>query len=169
MPKRSTQKPLEDALELTKNLLLYDSDSNSNSDLNEDLFYFNELLQKRYLAPRSFSLHHPQYKRQKLHVLPKLSFQQIFRTSLPYFLKLLEMIEGHSIFQKNSQNPQQDPAIQLAIALCRFGSNGNGAALHQLENLFTVGYGTIDLYTKRTMIAILSFQRTLLNWPDSEA
>ena len=168
MPKISTRRPIEHALELSKLSMLHDLDSNSNSDIKDDILLLQELLHKRYLAPRNHTVHNPQYERQKLHLLPQLSFQQLFRTTLPSFMKLVEMIEAHTVFQNNSENPQRDPTIQLSIALCPFGSNGNGAAIHRLENLFTVGYGTINLYTTRVITALLHFRRTLLTWPNSE-
>ena len=168
MPKISTRRPIEHALELSKLSMLHDLDSNSNSDIKDDILLLQELLHKRYLAPCNHTVHNPQYERQKLHLLPQLSFQQLFRTTLPSFMKLVEMIEAHTVFQNNSANPQRDPAIQLAIALCCFGSNGNGAAIHRLKNFFTVGYGTINLYTKRVITALLHFRKTLLVWPNSE-
>ncbi|KNZ45484.1 uncharacterized protein VP01_807g14 [Puccinia sorghi] len=35
----------------------------------------------------------------------------------------------------NFSNPQQDFSIQLTVATCRLGSNGNGAAVLRLKNL----------------------------------
>ena len=170
MSNQTSRQQVENAKKLTELLLLFDSHSDSDSDSNLESTWLalNSLLAKQYMVPRIHTLHNPMYERQKLHLIPDLSFQQLFRTLLPSFMKLLAMIEDHHIFQNNSRNPQRDPAIQLAVALCRLGSNGNGAAIHRLENLFSVSYGSIDLYTKRVMIAILSFRRLVLSWPTKE-
>ena len=80
-------------------------------------------------------------------------------------MTLVEMFENNPVFQNNSRNPQRDPEIQLAIAVSQFSSNGNGAAICQLENLFFLGYGTIDLYTKQIMKVLLPLWKKLLTWP----
>lgn len=120
------------------------------------------------MFPRRQNLHHPMYERQKPHILPDLSFCQLFQTSLVSFIKILEMIQDHHIFQNEYLNPQNNPVIQLAVALCRFGFNENGEAIHQLENIFSVGYATINLYTKRVMIAALIFWSSVLFWSTKE-
>ncbi|KNZ60436.1 hypothetical protein VP01_15545g1, partial [Puccinia sorghi] len=71
--------------------------------------------------------------------------------SWPCFLNLLHFIEPDLIFYNQSQNPQQDVSIQLDVATCRLGYNGNGAAVLRLKNLFQFGYGTINLRTSRTL------------------
>ena len=168
MPKISTRRQVQRALKLTQLLTLFNSDSKDNSDLEVNLKLIHELLKKRYLAPRVNTLHNPLYERQKLANLPDFSFKQLFRTTLSSFMTLIGMIEDNPIFHNNSQNPQRDPAIQLAVALCRFGSNGNGAAIHRLKNLFSVGYGTVDLYTKRVIRVIIQYQSEMLTWPSKE-
>ncbi|KNZ62227.1 uncharacterized protein VP01_1299g3 [Puccinia sorghi] len=70
----------------------------------------------------------------------------------PCFLNILHLIEPDPIFYKQSWNHQQDVSIQLAIATCCLGSNGNGAAVLRLKNLFQFGYGTSNLYTTRPPI-----------------
>jgi hypothetical protein len=70
-----------------------------------------------------------------------------FQMAWQCFLNLLQLIESHPIFYNCSWNQQQDPSVQLAVAICCLGSNGNGAAVFQLKNFFHVGYGTINLYT----------------------
>ena len=132
-------------------------DSDTDSDLENDLSFIHMLLQKQYLVSRKpTTTHQPNYELHVIQLLPEASFKQLFRTSLPCFLKLLELIQYHPVFHNNSQNAQRHPATQIAVALCRLGSNGNGAALKRLENLFQLGYGTITLYTQRTISAIHS-------------
>ena len=88
--------------------------------------------------------------------------------SFPCFLNLLHLIKPHPIFYNLSHNPQQDPSIQLAIAVCCLGSNGNEAAVYQLKNLFCVGYVTINLYTSRVVQVIYELRNCLASWPTPE-
>ncbi|KNZ55304.1 hypothetical protein VP01_2718g4 [Puccinia sorghi] len=62
-------------------------------------------------------------------ILSECCFQQFFHMSWPFFLNLLHLIKTDPIFYNQSQNPLQDVSIPLAIATCRLGSNGNGAAV----------------------------------------
>ncbi|KNZ45374.1 uncharacterized protein VP01_8190g1, partial [Puccinia sorghi] len=62
------------------------------------------------------------------------------------------------IFYNQSQNPQQDVSIQLAVATCHLGSNGDGTAVLRPKNLFQVGYRTINLYITRVIKAIYNMQ-----------
>jgi hypothetical protein len=166
MPAISERKKLENSLCLMEFLMCIESDSDS--DLETDFLYFNSLLQKQYLAPRSNNFYQPLYVRQKLHQLPELSFWQLFRTNLTSFMSLLEMIHTSQVFQNKSQNPQRDPAVQLAVGLCLLDSNVNGSSIQRLQNLFSVGHGTIDLYTKKIIKAILPLYNQLLTWRTKE-
>ncbi|KNZ62672.1 hypothetical protein VP01_12383g1, partial [Puccinia sorghi] len=51
--------------------------------------------------------------------------------------------------------------------LC-LGSNGNGAAVLRIKNLFQVGYRKINLYTTRVIKAIYNMQAQLESWPTQE-
>ncbi|KNZ63445.1 uncharacterized protein VP01_11427g1, partial [Puccinia sorghi] len=61
---------------------------------------------------------------------------------------------------QQSQNPQQDVSIQLAISTCRLGSNGNEAAFLRLKNLFQVRYRNINLYTTRVIILTINLKES---------
>ena len=100
-----------------------------------------------------------------LQELPESSFLQLFQMTFPCFLNLLQLIEPNPIFYNTSQNQQRELPIQLAIAICRLGSNGNGSAVYQLKNLFQVGYGTINLYTCQVITGIYQFRSSMITWP----
>ncbi|KNZ60160.1 hypothetical protein VP01_1601g5 [Puccinia sorghi] len=87
---------------------------------------------------------------------PPLNFNQDMISG--HVLNLLNLIKPYPIFYNQSQNPQQDFSIQLAISTCHLGSNGNGAAFLILKNLFQFGYGTINLYTTRVIKVIYNMQ-----------
>ncbi|POW02539.1 hypothetical protein PSHT_12080 [Puccinia striiformis] len=107
----------------------------------------------------------PRYDMLALQELPDSSFLQLFRMRFPCFLNLLQLLQPNPIFYNNSHNPQRELPIQLAIAICRLGSNGNGSAVYRLRNLFQVGYGTINLYTCRVITAVYEFRSSMITWP----
>ncbi|KNZ46627.1 uncharacterized protein VP01_710g4 [Puccinia sorghi] len=75
-----------------------------------------------------------------------------------------------SIFcsELSAVNPLQDVSIELAIATCHLGSNGNGAAFLRLKNLFQIRYRTINMYTTRLIKVIYNMQSQLESWPTQE-
>jgi hypothetical protein len=56
---------------------------------------------------------------------------------------------------------------QLAIALYRFGHDGNAASLQSVANWAGIGKGTVMLCTQRVMVAILqpSFMQEAVRFP----
>lgn len=119
---------LHQAATSSATIMLVDSDCDSD---HEDLYLFCcHQLQKRYLSARNTTTRlHPLYDLSKLQSLTASSFLQLFRMSFPCYLNLLNLIEPNQIFYNTSYNPQIDPSIQLAVAMCCLGSNGNGAAV----------------------------------------
>ncbi|MBW0485498.1 hypothetical protein O181_025213 [Austropuccinia psidii MF-1] len=72
-------------------------------------------------------------------------FQQLCRTTHESFEKLVAQIQDDKTFQTSSQSKQCNPAIQLAVALSRLGSDGNGAALGKIGMFFGISHGAIVL------------------------
>ena len=168
-PQPSQHKQVLQAASTTAFIKMFDSETESNSDLDDYFAFCKHQYQKRYLTARgSTTRFHPRYDLSAIQSLSESCFQQLFRMSWPCFLNLLQLIEPDPIFYNQSQNPQRDVSIQLAIATCRLGSNGNGAAVLRLKNLFQVGYGTINLYTKRVIKAIYNMRSQLALWPTQE-
>ncbi|KAH9456212.1 hypothetical protein Pst134EB_012415 [Puccinia striiformis f. sp. tritici] len=144
-------------------------DSDCDSDLEDYYQLCRYQLQKRYLTSRNTATRfHPRYDLSAMQSLADSTFLQIFRMTWPCFLNLLHLIEKDPIFYNSSQNPQRDPLVQLAVATCRLGSNGNGAAVTQLKTLFNIGYGTINLYTMRFIKIIYKKKSLLASWPTQE-
>jgi hypothetical protein len=164
----SQHKQLLDAANSAAIVMTLDSENND-SGLEDFYFYCLSKLQKRYLSARGTTTRfHPRYDLSIIQGLPQLCMLQLFRMSFPCYLNLLQLIESNPIFYNSSQNPQRDPSIQLAVAICRLGSNGNGAAVFRLKNLFQVGYGTINLYTSRVIKIIYQMRSHLASWPTPE-
>ena len=134
MPKVSRRKKIIEASNVAAMAMMDDSDSDHDSELEEFYFFSMSQLQKRYLVARnSTTRFDPRYDLSELQELPELSFVQMFRMTFPCFLNLVQLIEQNPIFYNNSRNPQRDPPIQIAVAVCRLGSNGNGSAIYRLK------------------------------------
>jgi hypothetical protein len=81
------------------------------------------------------------------------------------FLFLIHEIQNHAVFQNNSLNPQRAVWIQTIVALERFGCVGNGASVGKIARNMGFGYGTVDLYTRRVIEALLSLDTKYIKWP----
>jgi hypothetical protein len=97
-------------------------------------------------------------------------FRSYLRISPQTFDALLIAIHDDPIFHNNSQNEQAPVAIQLAVALYRFGHFGNAASLVKVGVWAGIGWGTADLYTRRVMAAVCCdrFRKSAIRWPNDE-
>ena len=94
-------------------------------------------------------------------------FLHKYRMKRESFDLLLELIEGHAVFQRTSRRIQQAPvAWQLLVFLHYIGCSGSGASNPNLRNMFGIGRGTADLYKRRCVTAILSLRERVIKWPD---
>ncbi|MBW0587007.1 hypothetical protein O181_126722 [Austropuccinia psidii MF-1] len=82
--------------------------------------------------------------------------------------KLVAQIQPDKTFQNSSQNKQHNPAIQLAVALSRLESNGNGASLGKIGMLFVISHGAILLYTQRVIQILMKFKHKVIVCPTIE-
>ncbi|MBW0549934.1 hypothetical protein O181_089649 [Austropuccinia psidii MF-1] len=65
-------------------------------------------------------------------------------------------------------NPCRRYPSQLAVALSRLGSNGNGAALGKIGMLFGISHGAIVLYTQIVIQILMKLKRKVIMWPTIE-
>ena len=100
--------------------------------------------------------------------MAETEFRQLFRTSRQGFFAVLEQIKDHPVFTNNSACPQTAPAWQLAVALCRLGSNGTGTGVRKMQTIFGIGIGTVGLFTNRVITALLAVKHRWVAWPDAE-
>lgn len=150
-----------------------DSDSDDeliNGDLVEDLMDYLELIHsKRYLHERepiekstnNFILHFYIYRNTQ----PQM-FRSAFRLNPDTFDALASVISYHPVFHNSSHNSQLPVEWQLAIALFRFGHYGNAASISKTAVWFGVGYGTVDLCTRRVITVICGddFRQNVIHW-----
>ena len=95
-------------------------------------------------------------------------FRHNLRVSAGTFDHLLEMIKTHPIFLNDTNNPQGPVSKQLAIAMFRFGHNGNAASVEAVAQWAGVSAGTIVNCTRRVMIAFLALHDSAVRWPSED-
>src|SRR5438045_9515064 len=81
------------------------------------------------------------------------------------FQNLITNIEAHSIFQLTGNKKQAPVELQLAIFLRRVGSKDE---IFGICSRYGISEGTVYLYCKRVMAAILSLKHELIVWPTGE-
>ncbi len=67
---------------------------------------------------------------------------------------LVEKLEVASVFHNQSTYPQMPVYKQVYITLKRLSAYGNGMALNEIANWAGVGFGTVDLVTRRVITAV---------------
>ncbi|KAF7372059.1 DDE Tnp4 domain-containing protein [Mycena venus] len=108
-----------------------------------DAMYANRYEKPRNTLPRGPSYLH--------HVLTALKagrddhFREALRVSPQTFDKLVARLENDPIFSNNSNQPQLSVEHQLAVALYRFGHDGNSASIQSVANRAGLGKGTVHL------------------------
>jgi hypothetical protein len=133
-----------------------------------------QMYSMRYEEPRDKPI--PRPPAQMPHTLEVLKierpdqFREILRITPHTFDKLREKIEHDPVFFNNSNNAQIPVEEQLAIALYRFGHDGNAASQASVGRWAGAGKGSPALHTKRIMTAILrqSFMSEAVRMPTAE-
>ncbi|KAF7348137.1 hypothetical protein MSAN_01766500 [Mycena sanguinolenta] len=131
------------------------------------------MYETRYEKPRDTLPRGPSYLH---HVLTALKagrddhFRQALRVSPQTFDKLVACLENDPVFSNNSNQSQLSVDQQLAVALYRFGHDGNGASVQSVANWAGLGKGTVHLCTRRVMTAVLrpSFMQAAVRLPTQE-
>jgi hypothetical protein len=158
-----------------------DDEETSDDDSEDDLlrpsflrrFIIDEvrtMYETRYENPRNTLPRGPSHLR---HVLTALKvgredhFRQALRVSPQTFDTLVARLETDPIFFNNSNQPQLPVELQVAVALYRFGHDGNAASMQSVANWAGLGKGTVHLYTRRVMTAVLrpSFMQNAVRMP----
>ena len=161
---------VEQALDVFAESEVLSSDSETDSD-SDDSFIMPVQTHVDPLIKMLTSLHSRRYfnertsipkTQQNIHMLLniwKVENPQIFRRYVRVnpstFDRLFDVIKDNPIFQNNSiTSPQTPVEIQLAVCLYRFGHYGNAASVEKVALWAGFGYGTVDLFTTRVMIAL---------------
>ncbi|GBC00351.1 hypothetical protein RclHR1_03820016 [Rhizophagus clarus] len=120
----------------------------------------------RYLEPRIYNIAKSQYWYHN--ILPSyddIRFKKIMRMFPENFKKLVNLLSSHSIFQTNNVKKQAPVELQLAVFLRRLGSKED---VFSICSLYGIAEGTILLYCKRIMKAVISYKSNYIKWPTNE-
>jgi hypothetical protein len=166
MPKRSERQTL--LSDITKALTLSILDDESDDFFAEspvdELFELTTVVEmtryitKRCRVPKAIDFRCEVFAQQ-----PDVEFRETVRTSRASFYHIVELLSSHPVFHNQSRYPQAPVWQQVAVALDRFGNNGNGASISRTQKYWGIGKGTCDLYTNRTMEAI-----QYVRWPNEQ-
>src|ERR1043165_6248243 len=150
-------------LQIFQNIINDENDDNfnNNSDF-ENIVEDNnlislsllELSEQRYLNFRVYNI--PKSSHWFNKILPFYNdkhFKKILRMTLESFTKLVKLISSYDIFKSNSKRKQAPVELQLAIFLHRIGSRSD---IFNICSKFGIGEGTVILYTKRIIKAIIA-------------
>ena len=147
MPKKSErQKVIED---VEQEFVGSSSEDGSSSDIDElfddddDLgMLYVQVQCNRYLEPRERVARAPDRLDWLFFQLDEKRFKQEVRITRNYFQELLVKIENHPIFQSSTHTKQRPVHHQLLVAMKRFGTYGNGAAVGAIARYFSLS-GTV--------------------------
>ncbi|KAF7323210.1 DDE Tnp4 domain-containing protein [Mycena chlorophos] len=120
----------------------------------------DEMYASRYEEPRE---HVPRPEGEPFirHLLTTLKskradhFRAELRVNPSTFDALVRELEDDPVFHNNSNTAQAAVDLQLAVALYRFGHDGNASSLQSVANWARLGKGTVHLWTRRIMVAVL--------------
>lgn len=164
MPKISDRRLVLSVLEQEMAVVMDEDD-----DMFDDLWDAYVLLNNsRYLNDRVKSPRSTEFLLDCALKLNVKEFQQNFRCDIESFHQLVELLEPCAVFHNKSTCPQTAVTWQVAIALWRLGHNGNGAATVMESMLFGFGVGTIVLFTRRVITALLEVGSRYILWPSQE-
>ncbi|PKY62609.1 hypothetical protein RhiirA4_305883, partial [Rhizophagus irregularis] len=89
-------------------------------------------------------------------------FKKIMRMVPESFEVLVKLLNIHPIFQSNHVTQQAPVELQLAIFLRRLGSK---ESIFSICSRYGIAEGTVILYCKRIMKAIISNKAKFIKWP----
>ncbi|KIJ29160.1 hypothetical protein M422DRAFT_269504 [Sphaerobolus stellatus SS14] len=85
------------------------------------------------------------------------------------FDTIVANLRDNPVFHNNLENEQLPVEIQVAVALHHFGHFGNAASIQKVGIWAGLGFGTVDLVTRRVMAAVCDpiFHKRVMKSPDA--
>ena len=165
MPRQSDREQLLNEFEKTLEILAFDS-KEASADFIEIMTLYFGLNSCRYLNPR---LDQPKLEglRNLFWDLSDEQFKQYSRMDKTSFVHILGLIEDDPVFHNNSRIKQMYPWYQLAVALHRFGTDGNGSSIDGVALQVGISHGSIANYTRRVIKALLALKDNYIRWPNA--
>ena len=152
--------------QLDQLLLIYCLDGSEDSD------EFAEVVELRILYGLSRFISSPESIpktdafRQILLLYNDSAFNLFVRMSRRSFGVVLNLLKDHEIFKNDARIKQERVWVQLMVVLSRLGCDGNGASIGRIAGQFGVSYGSVELYTHRVFVALVSIKNQVIYWPN---
>ncbi|MBW0566192.1 hypothetical protein O181_105907 [Austropuccinia psidii MF-1] len=99
---------------------------------------FHQAIANWYMTGRQAYRFHEEYNLPTLLGMRDNDFKQVGCTTQGGFLHIYEMIQNSPLFKNQSNCPQLNACLQLALTLERLGCNGNGASLGRLARSYGI-------------------------------
>jgi hypothetical protein len=87
-------------------------------------------------------------------------FRRYVRVKPATFDTLVDYLKDNPEFHNNSNNPQTDIRIQLAVVLYRLGHYGNSASVADIADWAGVSEGSVVMFTRWVLLALLDLHDT---------
>jgi hypothetical protein len=166
MPKVSERQTTISETELLLKRLVID-DEDDTVEFEDIVDLQSTILSSRYLNLRE-CVKKNRSMNEMLWTYSDFDFKQAVRMQKRSFLKLLEKIEGHQVFENNSRNPQAAVWIQLMVVLQLVGLDGTGASVGRNARMAGFSHGSVIKFKDRVFAALLVCRSTAITWPDSD-
>ena len=98
-------------------------------------------------------------------------FLSKYRMSRDSFYRVHDLIKDHPVvfLSKKGKKKQAPVLYQLMVFFLKYiGTEGNGASNSNQRQTFGISYGSATNYRKRVTIAIRSFSKEYVYWPDKD-
>jgi hypothetical protein len=144
------------------------TDSSEEEEGDSEIFIFGLLAlnEARYIEPRIYNIAKSQYWYND--ILPSyddIRFKKIMRMLPENFKALVNLINTHPIFQSNYIKQQAPVELQLAVFLRKLESKDD---VFSICSRYGIAEGTVLLYCKRIMKAIISYKAEYIKWPTGQ-
>ena len=144
------------------------TDSSEEEEEDSEIFILGLLTlnEVRYLEPRIYNVAKSQYWYNN--ILPSyddIRFKKIMRMFPENFKALVNLLSTHPIFQSNNVKQQAPVELQLAVFLRKLGSKDN---VFSICSRYGIAEGTVLLYCKRIMKAIILHKAEYIKWPTGQ-
>jgi hypothetical protein len=163
--------PVSERKQLLRDLrltALYAHVINDEEMLDDSLDVYEAIASSRFLMCQTYQSRDPHYFMEVFPALDDTAFRSMFRTTRQGFHAVYDIIKDHPVFKSNSRCKQADPTYQLAVAMARFGCNGNGGSVAKIQSRFEIAAGTVALYTARVVKALKAHEAEWIVWPDKD-
>lgn len=130
-----------------------------------DVVHHRRYLERSFSAPVKYASPSDTRILEIIQPMKEPEFRFHFRVNKIELRRLYLMVGDHPVFHNSTGRPQRHPIVQLSVFLALLGS---GDRLGTIQRLFGgLPRGSVTLYTRRALVAVLSLFDRVVRWPDS--